>query len=161
MYCPSCGAQNVGEAKYCRACGADISLVPQALARTLPGDAAPARRRDRRGRREKPRREKEPPTFERGLSNVFKGVALLLIVAGGYFYYFGAVFFWVWFLIPALGHVGEGIGQMIRAGREPQALPPHAPPQPLLNSPRDTSEIASPPASITEGTTRHLDPARR
>ncbi|MFN2482444.1 MAG: zinc-ribbon domain-containing protein, partial [Pyrinomonadaceae bacterium] len=31
MFCPKCAAHNLDEAKFCRACGADISLVPQAL----------------------------------------------------------------------------------------------------------------------------------
>ncbi|MDQ3650266.1 MAG: zinc-ribbon domain-containing protein [Acidobacteriota bacterium] len=36
MYCPSCAVQNVEGASYCRACGANISLVPQAMTGRLP-----------------------------------------------------------------------------------------------------------------------------
>ncbi|MGH9903752.1 MAG: zinc-ribbon domain-containing protein, partial [Pyrinomonadaceae bacterium] len=31
MFCPRCAAQNVDDASFCRACGTNISLVPQAL----------------------------------------------------------------------------------------------------------------------------------
>ncbi len=37
-YCPKCAAQNAEDAKYCRACGANISLVSQALSGQLPVD---------------------------------------------------------------------------------------------------------------------------
>jgi uncharacterized membrane protein YvbJ len=36
MYCPNCGAQNVGGAKYCRSCGEDLSVVSQVMKRHLP-----------------------------------------------------------------------------------------------------------------------------
>ena len=31
MFCPKCATQNLDGASFCRACGANISLVPQAL----------------------------------------------------------------------------------------------------------------------------------
>ncbi|MGH9956462.1 MAG: zinc-ribbon domain-containing protein, partial [Pyrinomonadaceae bacterium] len=31
MFCPKCAAQNLDGASYCRVCGANISLVPQAI----------------------------------------------------------------------------------------------------------------------------------
>jgi len=36
MFCPKCASQNVEGASYCRACGANVSLVPQALNGQLP-----------------------------------------------------------------------------------------------------------------------------
>lgn len=36
MYCPRCAAQHSEEAKYCRACGENLSLVAQAMAKHLP-----------------------------------------------------------------------------------------------------------------------------
>lgn len=35
MYCPKCAAQNTDDAKYCRTCGLNISLVPMALTGNL------------------------------------------------------------------------------------------------------------------------------
>lgn len=37
-YCPKCASQNADDAKFCRACGANISLVPQALSGQLIED---------------------------------------------------------------------------------------------------------------------------
>ncbi|MGI9105935.1 MAG: zinc-ribbon domain-containing protein, partial [Pyrinomonadaceae bacterium] len=36
MYCPKCGTQNVDDASFCRGCGANVSLIPQALDGRLP-----------------------------------------------------------------------------------------------------------------------------
>ena len=36
MYCPTCAAQNVDNAQFCRACGADISFLSQAMTRPEP-----------------------------------------------------------------------------------------------------------------------------
>jgi uncharacterized membrane protein YvbJ len=38
MYCPKCGAQAVDETKYCRACGQSLTLVWQAMMKSLPAD---------------------------------------------------------------------------------------------------------------------------
>ena len=42
MFCPRCAADNSDDAKYCRACGADIHLVPQALTGLLPAEVTEA-----------------------------------------------------------------------------------------------------------------------
>ncbi len=36
MFCPKCATQNVDGASFCRSCGANISLIPQALSGQLP-----------------------------------------------------------------------------------------------------------------------------
>jgi zinc-ribbon domain len=38
MYCPKCGAQAADETKYCRACGQSLTLVSQAMMKSLPVD---------------------------------------------------------------------------------------------------------------------------
>ena len=38
MYCPNCAAQIEDTQKYCRSCGANVSLVSQALKGILPGN---------------------------------------------------------------------------------------------------------------------------
>lgn len=175
MFCPRCGVRNVEDAKYCRACGADISLVPQALTRSLPDAASDVENFkeavEARRKRKKKEKEKEPPTLDKGLAKCMEGVAFLLIVLIGFFYFWGGIMLWIWFIIPALSNFGEGVGQIIRSRREHDALPPpqtpyradelpppHAPAAGLL-APRETAEIPAPPVSVTEGTTRHLDAA--
>jgi hypothetical protein len=127
--------------------------------------------RERKGKKERKIKFKEPPTLEKGLENIFVGIAFLIIFMLGFFYMRGAFMLWVWFIIPSLACVGEGIGQVIRSRSARFALPPADAPAPAAfkRAPRqselpapDTSEIIMPPASITEGTTRHLNvPADR
>ena len=170
MFCPRCGVNNLDDARFCRACGADISLVPQALNRQLPAGAFGVRRvreREERGKKEREYKPEEPPpTLEQGLQNTFFGVALLIIFYVAFFRYGGSFYIWGWLLIPALASFGEGLGQLIRSQREPRALPHTAAfsPDSLAATTRareltapDTYEIipAQQP-SVTESTTRHL-----
>jgi hypothetical protein len=36
MYCPKCATSNVDDVKFCRSCGANLSLVSEALTGRLP-----------------------------------------------------------------------------------------------------------------------------
>jgi hypothetical protein len=164
--------QNLDDAKFCRACGADIRLVPQALQGTLPV----AWERPAEGKAAKRRKNKQhaPATIDAGLKDIFEGIGLFIIFLIGLFVFRGAFWLTVWFIIPALASVGEGIGKLIRAQQEQTRLTaaPHegvnfqpAPfaPAPVageLSSP-DTTEIVRAPASVTDVTTRHLDAPTR
>lgn len=166
MFCPRCAAQNLDDAKFCRACGADIRLVPQALQGALPVELQ-KRGRSRAARHKE--KKSAPPTIDAGLKKIFEGFGLFIIFLIGLFVFRGAFWLTVWFIIPALASVGEGIGQLIRARQEPSPLTippppeaanfPRAPFAPVvgeLSSP-DTREIVHAPASVTDGTTRHLN----
>lgn len=167
MYCPKCGIKNLEDARFCRSCGANIELVPRALEGRLDAAAEgvlEVEGHEKKGRKERKHKIKEPPTLEKGIENIFGGVAFFIIVALGFFYLIGAFWLWIWFIIPALEHVGKGIGQIIRSRQARHALAPtagyaEAPPQAAtahaLPAP-DTSEILRPPASVTESTTRDL-----
>ncbi|HYH85978.1 MAG TPA: zinc-ribbon domain-containing protein [Pyrinomonadaceae bacterium] len=173
MFCPNCGARNLEDAKFCRSCGADIRLVPQAMTGHLIEVATHSpevEEQEKEGGKKSKRKAKEP-TLEKGLENIFSGIAFLIIFMLGFFYVPRAYLIWVWFIIPALGYVGEGLGQVIRSRSGRVALPnadaptpatfKYAPRRSELPAP-DTSEIVMPPASVTEGTTRHLNvPADR
>ena len=179
MYCPRCAVQNLDDAKFCRACGADIHLVPQALQGNLPSAAA----LENAGQDEQATRRKEkkraPATVDAALKDIFTGFGLLVIFLIGIFVFHGAFWVTVWFIIPAFASVGEGIGKFIRAREEQRQLTaapaeggnfnaaPFAPVARELSS-HDTREIvhappasvsAAPfaPASVTEVTTKHLD----
>lgn len=169
MFCPRCGVDNQDDAKYCRACGADIHLVAQALAGLMPAESAGAKPE----KRSKKKDDGDKKLLEKGMENVFVGLAFLVIFLGGLFYLRGAFFFWVWFIIPSLACFGEGLGQLLRSRREHHLLlararafdetgapGPHAlyaaPPAARQLAAPDTAEMGESPFSVTEATTRHL-----
>lgn len=159
MFCPKCATQNLDGASFCRTCGANISLVPQALTGEIvqqapPPEAVMDESCGRRGRRKE-------LTLDVAFKNIFIGIAFLIIsialsrtIGAGW---------WFWMLIPAFSLMGTGIAQFIRIkDRENRAAlaPPRI--QPMMSRqepvalPRRTDELRAPVPSVTEGTTRHL-----
>ena len=157
MFCPKCATPNPEGGSFCRGCGANISLVPQALTGQIarPNDeklvtqeegcAVPGRRR-------------RELTLDTAFKNVFIGIAFLIIslalsrsIGAGW---------WFWMLIPAFSLMGTGIAQYIRI-RERNYQPLNPPvfrrPTEQVMPARSTEHLMPPPAaSVTEGTTRHL-----
>jgi hypothetical protein len=162
MFCPKCAAQNVDGASFCRVCGANISLLPQALSGQLPDTRkdedtdAGACFTGRRGRRK--------PALDSAFRNAFMGFAFLVIAIALGFSRMGTGW-WFWMLIPAFSMMGSGVAQYIRLKESqkraylPSAMgqPAMAPPRTVNTFPaRNTGELVPPPPSVTEGTTRHL-----
>jgi hypothetical protein len=164
MYCPKCATENLETARYCRACGTDISLVPQALTGHLPAaveEESDDDSHDWSGKRK--RKNKRPMSMEKSITNIFMGLGFLALALALSRSPVG-MFWWYWMLIPAFSMMGGGVAGLVRARREEQRRFPAAGPMvastlpPARASalpPRNTSEILQPP-SITEGTTRHL-----
>jgi zinc-ribbon domain len=161
MFCPKCAAQNVEGASFCRVCGANISLIPQALSGQLP-QARPdydidfGRSRKRRGKGE--------PTLDHAVKHIFMGIAFMLISVALAFSRMGNGW-WFWMLIPAFSMMGTGVAQYIRIKeRDKKSFLPGTigqssmmPPRTVESFPtRSTGELVAPPPSVTEGTTRHL-----
>jgi len=151
MFCPKCATQNPDGGSFCRGCGANISLVPQAMTgqitraneeKGLTQDE-PCAIPGRRGRRRE-------LTLDSAFKNMFMGIAFLLIaialsrsIGAGW---------WFWMLIPAFSLMATGVAQFIR-------LQEHAKKASLAPPPMGRSfvEAPRPPvSSVTEGTTRHL-----
>lgn len=166
LYCPKCATQNMDTARFCRACGTDISLVPAALTGQVPQAPVIDDEEDysRRGRYRRRRRKRKEPTYEKAFENMGLGVAFLIISIVVALFVPSGRFWWFWLLIPTFASLGEGIGQFVRLRR---GLPPassEATAQELsaaraageLPPSRSTSEIMAPPPSVAEGTTRHL-----
>jgi hypothetical protein len=153
MFCPKCATQNIDGAHFCRSCGANISLVPQALSGQLPQAQAPPEDVDSYAPRYK--RGKEL-TIDNSLKNIFLGVGFLIVaialsrsIGEGW---------WFWMLIPAFAMMGRGVGQFIRL-REAQKRAALAPPpvnRSFVEPPRPAEQLRNPVGSVTEGTTRHL-----
>ena len=158
MFCPKCATQNLEGASYCRVCGANISLVPQALTGQMV-QPQPAEELEEVGRGS--RRRGKPLTLEAALKNMFMGVAFLIIAIAAS-RSIGAGW-WFWMLIPAFSLMGTGVAQFMRikerdkrtAMMPPRAPVMQAPPTPPA-LPRRTDELRPPVPSVTEGTTRHL-----
>ena len=91
------------------------------------------------------------------------GVGLLLASFGVFFFGPAGRIWWFWLLIPAFATLGKGIAEIVSAKYGPNltqgvnqtAMPPAARAAEL--SPRN--EVMFPPPSVTEQTTRQLDPA--
>jgi len=160
MFCPKCATQNLEGASFCRSCGANISLIPQALAGQpqYPLDDSRDGRRARRRRKEL--------SLDHCFKNIFMGVAFLLVsialsrsIGAGW---------WFWMLLPAFSMMGTGVAQFIRLKEQEKRnalMSPAAPQQfqppsnyiPPRSVPRsNTGELMPPVPSVTEGTTRHL-----
>jgi hypothetical protein len=160
MFCPKCATQNLEGASFCRTCGANISLVPQALTGQIVQPQAPVEEvvddgcGSGRGRRKR-------LTLDVAFKNMFIGMAFLIIsialsrtIGAGW---------WFWMLIPAFSLMGTGIAQLIRVREQEKRMLMTAPRvQPVLSRPepavfpRRTDELRPPVPSVTEGTTRHL-----
>jgi zinc-ribbon domain len=153
MFCPKCATQNLDGASFCRTCGANISLVPQALTGQLvPG---PVEEVAEGGRRRRHRQGKEV-TLDQSFKNIFMGVAFL-IVAIALSRTIGQVW-WFWMLLPAFSMMGTGVAQYIRVREREKRASLAAPPvaRAFPERARDVNDLRAPVPSVTEGTTRHL-----
>jgi hypothetical protein len=156
MYCPNCAAPIDG-AKFCRTCGANVSLVPQALSGQLP---EAQNEQPEVGHRR--RRHRDPASvMANGIRQTFFGSGFLLVALA---LMFSGADWGMWMLIPAFGMIGAGVAQMVSAKQRANMLGQAAPPA-VRSAPRAgeisapaTSQI-KPPASVVEDTTRRFKPA--
>jgi hypothetical protein len=149
MFCPKCATQNVDGAHFCRSCGANISLVPQALTGQLaqaPPTEVDGACRTRRGRE---------LTLEQPVQNLFLGIAFV-IISIVLSRTIGQVW-WFWMLIPAFSLMAKGVAQYIRLKdheRRASLAPPMS--RAFVKPAPPAEDLRSPVGSVTEGTTRHL-----
>jgi len=173
MYCPKCAAQNAEDIKFCRVCGANLSLVTQALSGQLP-EVASDHQHGRRRRRE--RDHGGPANLGSGITKVFTGLGFLMVALATFFFAPAGRIWWFWMLIPAFASIGKGVAEIVtfKYAHNQQLGKPQSPQTTLptaIPRARNTGELAPPPAlatppaynplpppSVTEGTTRHLDP---
>ncbi|MFN2579225.1 MAG: zinc-ribbon domain-containing protein [Pyrinomonadaceae bacterium] len=156
MFCPKCATQNVDGASFCRSCGANISLVPQALT----GQLQEADRPQRSDRYSHKKRRREP-SIEEAIRGIMMGITFAVISILIARFSPGGWSWWYWMLIPAAGCFGKGFAALARlriAKNQNPTLP-----GPQLNTVRApdvpvarTGELRAPIPSVTEGTTRHL-----
>ena len=156
MFCPKCATKNPDGGHFCRGCGANISLVPQALT----GEMAPPPAEEASRHRRKEGREL---TLDQAFKNMFLGIAFLLVAIVLSRTGMGATW-WFWMLLPAFSLMGTGFAQCIRIREREKQASLHGPPvgrafpdrfQAQMPA-RPTDELMAPVPSVTEGTTRHL-----
>lgn len=157
MYCPNCAA-NIDGVRFCRSCGANVSLVSQALTGQLPTG-------DRNGEGKSGR----PPSIETAASSFFSGIGLFIAAFAALSFAPAGRIWWFWILIPALGSMGHGVGQYLRYRDQVRlrSTPPHPVSYPAVDTgqlPVSADEIAAlpgapsiPGGSIVEQTTLNLD----
>lgn len=152
MFCPKCATQNLEGASFCRTCGANISLVPQALTGQMAQQ--PEEEIVEGGRRR--RRHGRELTLDQAFKNVFMGFAFL-IIAIVLSRTIGQAW-WFWMLLPAFSMMGTGLAQYIRVREKEKRASLTAPPvAKTFQAPsRHPDELRAPAPSVTEGTTRHL-----
>lgn len=144
MYCPKCATSNADDAKFCRACGANLALVPQALTGELPSRAT------------SPHSWSASSSLQGGISRLFLGLGFLAIA---FLLGRSRVTWAVWLLIPAFLMAGKGLAQILgsrldrRSVQSPIEARPSMPTSQLESS--GVPELT--PPSVTESTTRHLD----
>ena len=151
MFCPKCAAQNLDGAHFCRSCGANISLVPQALTGQL---AQPPMTEDKRGL--PTRHGRRELTLEQPVQNFFLGIAFV-IISIVLSRTIGQVW-WFWLLIPAFSLMAKGCAQYIRLKdyEKRAALAPPPMNRAFAEPAPPPQDLKSPVGSVTEGTTRHL-----
>ena len=178
MYCPKCGTQNADDASFCRGCGANVSLVPQALAGHIPAPMpAPMPAPVAGGKHGQPEQLKrdehrrvEPPNLTYALVKTFVGIAFIFValavkdvhqIAGG--------IWWFWLLIPAAGSLGSGIAEFVRLYQQqtpqPQLPAANAYVPPAVSPSTRGGELPPQrvnadfytPSSVTENTTKLLE----
>ena len=163
MYCPNCAA-SIDGAKFCRSCGSNVSLVPQAMSGQLPQSHASEGELHfgvhHLGHRH--RREKEP-NVEGAIPELFIGIAFMVAAFSVLVFAPGGVFWWWSLLIPAFALIGEAVGKYLRWREQQrrqtsfnQPFVYQEPAQAAAISAPTTSELVK-PSSVTEHTTRHLE----
>ena len=156
MYCPRCATDNSETTKFCRNCGANLSLIPHALQGALP--TAPVVQfgagEGRGGRRYEDR-------MSSGIRSVFMGAGFLLLALA---LIVTKQRWGIWMLIPGFTMLGKGAADIFNA-RSLQGIQPPINIPAVQTAPR-TAELpptppqpigAMPPASVTEQTTRYLE----
>ena len=153
MYCPNCAA-SIDNVKYCRSCGANVSLVPQALTGKISGPEGQTLKDGRRHR--------SPATLENAVKSFFIGIAFLIIAGAVLRFAPAGGIWWFWLLLPAITMIGEGIAKYMRWRNEKEleavslALPNQEPAQQLSAPHTSSLEEPSQPSSVVEHTTYHL-----
>lgn len=166
MYCPKCGIENSSDVKFCRKCGAELETVAALIeGRLTVSDSG------------KGKGFFTTPSWELAMLALFLGVAILVTAfILGFDYITGFPTPWLAMLIVAFPMIGYGVAQIIRVSTQEKnvVVSSNASSAQQLRGggkelPESHTDYVSPddraahrtadlvPASVVEGTTRHLE----
>lgn len=152
MYCPKCATSNDDNGKFCRACGAGISFVSQALAGNVPFEDSLETSRHHSNQK--------PASQSRGIISLFLGLSFLLVAAAVYGFAPAGEIWWFWFLLPAFGGLGVGAADIFKFINQQRLLQKATGQTALsersMNWSLDSNYRMQPPPSVTEDTTKTL-----
>ena len=158
MYCPKCGMKVDQGINFCRTCGTDVRLVSAALTGTLtPAETNHQLERPTSGEQYL----SDSKLISRGVQEMSIGAAFLTISICVMLFAPAGRLWWFWMLIPAFTLLGKGIASFVELKHRSRyfaaAPPPVAAPAPEPTLDEGRQYELSPPPSVTETTTRHLD----
>ena len=176
MYCPQCATPNTDGVRFCRSCGMELEAVALVLSgrSVQPGEVS-GTKSDSKTDDWLDKRSAAVKSISTGVSllvvSVLIGVAMAVFVPANIPWMIAWVVFVGWMTMWGGIAVATGIAGLLEAksrlrrlglgGKEytdeatPKQLSPAGQP-PRVSSPSPASR-SSPPSSVTEGTTRHLD----
>lgn len=145
MFCPKCGSKNLEDAKFCRACGVDISLVPGAITGKIKKNTfgfEPVQPKslqsfgngieemfDSWGSCGVGGGKRSEPSVDRAIINLFLGVGFICVAFA--LALFGQAVqghrWWFWMMIPAFALLGGGVAEIVRLRYRQRPLPPRSP----------------------------------
>ncbi len=157
MYCPTCGANQPNEKKFCPACGTNLGVITAAL----NGQVTNPQMTNSLAEAQARYRQQLASAINRGAP----GAALLFAALFLLFIFPLGISGWIAFglIIGGVTALGRGLGQYFLARGDLQAaeleaqtsFQPSPAPKPL-NAPSATPTNPIPPPSVTEQTTRRL-----
>ncbi|HEY3039099.1 MAG TPA: zinc ribbon domain-containing protein [Pyrinomonadaceae bacterium] len=153
MYCPKCAQPNADDAKFCRACGENLTVVAQAMAKHLPLTLVSKLDEHIEKKHNRLRRD----SILTGLSGVFLLLSGIWMIVGHQGSGISAVFMFVGALLLFLASAWDMLAYQRTKSRQSidaKSSPPIETGKLEASGPRQI-----PAASVTEQTTRHLDPS--
>ena len=156
MYCPRCGTQNDDSMKYCRSCGENLGVVSLLLARHLPAKIITKLDDFLEWKNERLRRDSISSAICGG---IFLFLSIYHLATEGFSFTVGftlicacTLFFWsIWYYLV----YQRSLSPNKRTIDESRIS------QPEQMSSANTLKLSSPPVSVTESTTKHLDTVPR
>lgn len=176
MFCPNCGTKNPDSGKFCRSCGADLTVVSHAMSADRREIVESALSGESRHSRRLLARNDPDEAFSHGVKQIVLGFGFLAIAIALYITNVAGGSNWWWaMLFPGFSILAAGISSVVRANRlekrqrtagfapnsmnqigsQPNAaLPPNRTNYVPSESSYKTGDLA--PPSVTEDSTRHL-----